>query len=223
VEYSLLQNRIAGDLNRFDLLAPIPPNPLAVIPTIVEDRISYYCKSLFAPSDQLDYSITTIPGQNMYPLPAGMQCVYKIRLMYGSGVLGSGGVWLPLQRTRWEYILNNDVLTPSFQTLPWCWAQFGEMIRLFATPDNAYPLELMGNLSPPAPVDATDDNFWTDEGPKGAATLIILATCADICRRTIHDYARADQYEALATVREQQALQEVHQRLEGPVVLEGYM
>jgi hypothetical protein len=224
VLYSELKNRIAGELNRFDLLIPIAPNPNAVIPTFVEDRIGYYQKSLFSPSDQLDYSITTVPGQSIYPIPDGMQSLFHVRLMLGGNAgLGGGGIWLPLQRTKYEYILDNDVISPAFETLPWCYATYGDTIRIFATPDNAYPLELMGNLSPPPPVAETDQNYWTDDGPRGAATLVILATCADICRRTIHDFARADQYEALATTRENASLQEIHQRLEGPTILQGYL
>lgn len=216
MDYLALQNAVAGDLNRFDLLTPIPPNPAAVIPTKIQDRISYYAKSLFHPSDQLDYSITCVRGQSVYLLPQGMQSLFHVRLQMG-------GIWLPLQRTRYEYILDTDVLSPAFLSLPWCFAQYGDTLRLFATPDNPYPLELMGNMSPPPPVAPTDQNFWTDDGPKGAATLIILSTCADICRRTTHDTARADQYEALATSREAVALQELEGRLDGPVVMQGYL
>ncbi len=220
-----LQQRVAGELNRFDLLQPLPPDPFPVIPTYIDDRIGFYQKALFSPSNQLDYSITCIPGQSTYPIPRGLQSIVHVRLLLNGmqGTLGSGGVWLPLPRKRYEYILNNDILSPAFQTLPWCYAQYGDTIRIFATPDNAYPLELMCNESPPAPEAPTDENYWTDDGPRGAATLIILSACADICRRVIHDFERADQYQALVTARESPSLQEVSQRLEGPMAVEGYL
>ena len=224
MNYQQLLDRVADELNRYDLLAPLPPAKTAIIPTQVGDRIEFFCKSLFSPSEQLDYSITTIAGQSSYPIPRGLQSIVSVRLLL-SGVqqsLGAGGVWLPLPRKRYEYILANDILSPPFRTLPWCFAQFGDTIRIFATPDNAYPLELMANLSPPPPVNPTDENYWTDDGPRGAATLIIVSACAEICRRVLHDYERADQYQALVA-REEPSLQQVAQRLDGPMEIVGYL
>jgi len=196
------------------LLQPIPPNPVAVIPDKIQDRIAFFSKSLFAPSAQLDYSITTVRAKNIYPLPAGMQNLTGIRLMMGS-------VWIPIKRTSYEAILASDVVNPPFITLPSVFAQRGTTFRLFATPDRNYPLELQSNNSPPPPVDATDANFWTDDGPTGAATLIAAAACAEILRRVINDMERADQFDAIRG-REEASLQELAIRLEGPMTLVPY-
>lgn len=214
MNYQQLQERVANDLNRFDLLTAVPPSTVPVISTMIQDRIAFMSKALFAPSAQLDYTITTIRAQNIYPLPAGMQCLTGIRLMLGS-------VWIPIARTSYEAILASDVVNPPFITLPSVFAQRGTTFRLFATPDRNYPLELQSNNSPPPPVDATDFNFWTDDGPTEAATLIAAAACAEILRRVINDVPRADQFDALRG-REEASLQELAIRLEGPMVLAGW-
>ncbi len=211
-----MQNRVAGDLgNRFDLLLPVPPNPVAVIPDKIQDRIAFFSKSLFATSAQLDYSITTIRAQSIYPIPAGMQNLTGIRFMLGS-------IWLPLVRMPYEHILAVDVINPPFMTIPSVFAQRGTTFRLFATPDKNYPLELQDNLSPPPPINPTDRNFWTDDGPNGAAILIAAAACAEILRRPLNDPVKAEQFEAIRQ-REEASLQEYTTRLEGPMVLQGYM
>lgn len=207
---------MAGDLgNRFDLLNPVPPNPIALIPAKIQDRIAYFSKALFAPSAQLDYSITTIRSQNIYPIPAGMQNLTGIRFMLGT-------IWLPLHRVPYEHILAVDVINPPFTTIPSIFSQRGTTFRLFATPDRAYPLELQTNNSPPPPVNPTDANFWTDEGPNGAATLIAAAACAELARRPLNDAAKADQFDAIRA-REEASVQDLTIRLEGPLILRGYL
>ena len=78
------------------------------------------------------------------------------------------------------------------------------------------------NAGSPPPVNPTDSNFWTDDGPNGAAILIAAATCAEILRRPLNDPVRADQFDAIRQ-REETSLQEQTTRLEGPMVLQGYM
>lgn len=182
----------------------------------MQDRIGAYQKSLFAPSQQLDYSITTVAHQNTYRMPAGMQALIGIRLMMGS-------IWLPLERVPMETILGIDVVNPPIVTLPSLFAQYGMSFRLYATPSQAYPLELMVNNSPPAPVADTDANFWTDTGSTGAGTLILLSTCAEICRTTLNDAAKADQFSAMVERREEPSMQELTQRLAGPLRVEPYI
>lgn len=213
--YAELQQKVATDLNRPDLLAAVPPSTVAVIPEKIQSRIAYFSKALFAPSAQLDYSITTVAHQNIYPIPVGMQSLTNVRFMMGS-------IWLPVLRVSYEAILAMDVINPPFVSIPSVFAQRGLTFRLFATPDRAYPLELECNLSPPPPVDATDTNFWTNDGPNDAGALILAATCEEICRRVINDSQRADQNYAPSRMREEVSLQDWTTRLEGPMQLSGY-
>lgn len=212
VTYNELQQRIATRLNRPDLLLPVAPALTAVIPDLVQDRILYYQKALYAPSEVLDYSITTIPSQSIYFLSTGMQALFRVRLLLVN-------IWIPLTRVDfYSDILMADVLSPPFITLPSYWATYGQTIRLYPTPNLPYPIEIMGNASPPAPVNPNDDDFWTEE----AATLIIEAACADICRLVLNDEERANRHQ-LAVGREQHSLLEWSQRLRGPTQIRPWL
>jgi hypothetical protein len=215
LDYAGLQQRVATDLNRPDLLLPVPPSTIAVIPEKIQSRIAYFSKSLFAPSAQLDYSITTVAHQNIYPIPSGMQSLTNVRFMLGS-------IWLPVIRVPYELILAVDVINPPFVSIPSMFAQRGLTFRLFATPDRGYPLELECNLSPPPPVTGTDVNFWTNDGPNDGGNLIVPATCEEICRRVLNDIPRADQY-MVARIREETALQDMALRMEQPLQMQGYL
>lgn len=218
----LKQNIAYQRLNRPDLLTPIPPSPAAIIPTYVLDRIGYYQKACFQPSEQLDYSITAIPGQSTYSLRTypnlkATQNIVKIRLLLNT-------IWIPLTRVDWyQDILDADVLNPPFQTIPSYWATYNATIRLYPTPNLPYPLELMSNLSPPAPVADTDVNFWTAEvDENGAASLIIRSACAEICREFLNDIPRAEQFQ-FGVAREAQSLFDLTGRMRGPSQTRPYL
>ncbi len=210
--YLELQQAIAGRLNRPELLTPIPPATTAIIPDFVQDRVTYYQKKCFAPSEQLDYSITTIASQNTYPMPTWTQAIRGVRLLLGS-------IWIPLTRADWYWdMLISDALNPPFVTLPAYWRQFGQAIRLYPTPNIAYPLELMSNASPPAPVDPADSNFWTNE----ARTLIIVASMVEICEQQLSDFDRADRLRR-PLAREEQSMLDYTRQLEGPSQIRSWM
>ena len=46
MDYAALQQRVATDLNRPDLLAPVPPSTEALIPSRIQDRIAFFSKAL---------------------------------------------------------------------------------------------------------------------------------------------------------------------------------
>jgi hypothetical protein len=212
----LLQN-IAMRLNRPDLLAVVPPATQAVIPTFVQDRIAFYQKALYSPSEQLDYSITCIPNQSIYafenyPLLKGVQWIAGVRLLLNN-------IWIPLSHVDWySDLLAADVLQPAFVSLPSYWATYGETIRFYPNPDQSYPIELQACLSPPAPVAPTDVSFWTEK----AATLIIEAACSDICAAVLNDDERAARH-ALLTKREADSLQSWTVRLRGASQVRPYL
>lgn len=211
-----LQQQIATRLNRPDLLQAVAPSTIAIIPATISDRIRFYQKALFSPSEQLDYSITCIPGQSIYSLQ-NYPSLKNVQAILGVRLLQS--VWLPLSRVNWyEQILWVDVVNPPFQSLPAWWATYGQTLRVYPTPGAPYPLELMCNAAVAEPVLPTDENFWTDQ----AATLIMEATCADICRLFINDEARATQHQ-WATEREAKTLRDYTGRLRGPMIVQSYL
>lgn len=205
MNYITLQNTCIQNLwNRTDLQQ--------VVYNFTQDRITFYQRRLFYSSDVIDTSITTITGTNTYTLPSGFQQATKIRLLQTSTI------WIPLG--RWDDIrdiLNLDVENPPNQSLPAVWAPFNNQFRLYPTPNAAYNLEITGNNSPTAPVNDTDTNFWTND----AASLIIYATCEDICRYYLQNGASADLFHT-AMMREYMALQEETRLLQGPLTLRGW-
>lgn len=212
MDYTGLQESVATRLNRSDLLTAVLPSTQAIISTIIQDRILYYQRLLYSPSQQQNYDITTIQSQNTYMLPQGTQSITMVRLLLG-------GIWRPLWRVDWfEDILAVDLPNPPFITLPSYWCTFGQAIRFYPTPNIAYPIELVGTFAIPAPVNPTDINWWTTE----AQTLIIEAACADICRLYINDEARANAHQAAAN-REHDSLKTYTRRLRGPSQARAYL
>jgi len=212
-----LKENIATRLNRPDLLTAVSPSTIAIIPMFVSDRIRYYQKSLWTPSEVLDLSVTTIPSQNtyafaQYPNLVGTQWINNIYLLQGS-------IWIPLARTDWfSDILEADVLEPPFVSLPSWWSVYGPAFRLYPTPSAPYPLKIECCLSPPEPAADDKSNFWTEE----AATCIIEAVCADICRLTLNDDARATAHQ-WAAQREADSLTQKTRRLRGPATVRAWI
>lgn len=205
MNYGDLQQAVANRLNRPDLLTLVPPATQPVIAAFVQDRILYYQKAAYAPAEQLDYSITCVPSQNTYLLPAGTQAVNYCRLLLSN-------IWLPLTRADWlTDVLAVDLINPPFVTLPSYYVTIGQSLRLYPAPSAAYPLELLVYAAPPAPAATTDTNFWTNE----AQTLIIESACADILNLVVKDDTAAARH-YLATAREERSLLEYTQRLHGP-------
>ena len=211
-----LKQQIATRLNRFDLLTAVPPSTIPIIPAMVSDRILFFQRSLYSPSQTTDYSIVCIPGLNQYPLnvyPAlvNVQSITNIRLLLNN-------IWIQL---RWEpfysQFLEVDVINPPLQTLPSRWHVRGQMLRIFAAPNQPYPLELTCSAAPPEPATDIDSNWWT----LSAATLLIEACCAEICRTTLNDDARSTQHE-YAAQRENRSLQDYTRRLRGPLRMRPY-
>ena len=218
MNYGQLKETVAIRLgNRFDLLFPVPPATQAVIPYFIGDRIWFYQTQLFGESEQIDYSITTVPHKAIYPFDeyvnlAGVQSITNVRLLLNN-------VWIPLSRPPWyEDVLNADVQQPPFTTLPSYWVTYGRTLRLYPTPNLAYPLELMCNLLPPPPIDDTDENFWTND----AQTLIGAAAAVEICREFIKDDAGAARH-AVAMNQARDAMMARDQRLAGPTEIRMHL
>lgn len=121
------------------------------------------------------------------------------------------GIWIPLDRQPYKDILNADTLAPPNQAQPSLWAQYGAQIRLYPNPDQAYMLEFTGSEAPAAPVNDSDDNFWTED----AAWLIIYGTCAEIYQAYLQNDEAAGRFRALEQ-REYKALLKITRNLAEP-------
>jgi hypothetical protein len=162
----LLQS-IPFRLNRDDLAADF-------VEEMANEQITMFGPQLFAPSEYLDYSINTQPGQNMYPLPAGFQSLTFVRILFN-------GIWINVPiAIGIEQILYSDPVQPPFTSLPASLCRvFGSQIRLFPTPNISYPVELTIFGTVPGPTDPNDStNFWVTDGN----IFLRAATCLAICQ-----------------------------------------
>lgn len=175
------------------------------------DRCYYYANAFFFASERTDTSLILTPGQQSYPLPAGVLDVLMARL-------NLNGTWIPMQRVEYRELLYMDVIQPPTTSVPFYYSIFGRLFRMFPAPDQVYQVELTAEAQPLPPRDLTDSNFWTNEG----FTLIVEATCEDICRLFLNDIPRAN---AHGQARQREYLNLVGQslRLEGPIQVRGHI
>jgi hypothetical protein len=165
MNWGQLQSAIGFRLNRDDL-------PADFVLEMLKERIDFYGPQIFTPASVTNYDIVTQPGQQFYTLPAGVQSVTYVRVLYN-------GVWIVVPMVDYETILVADALQPPFTSLPvsMC-AVYGNQIRIFPTPNQQYPVELTMMQTIAAPTDDSDStNFWCNDG----RILLINATCAEIC------------------------------------------
>jgi hypothetical protein len=116
-------------------------------------------------------SYTGISGLNLTGCTGGIDLVPA-----GTTITYGAGVWLDLEKANYNSVLLADPLSPPNAGPPYAYAQFGTRLRLYLTPDQAYPLEITGNAAPAAPLIDGDDNFWTEDASK----LIIAATVLEL-------------------------------------------
>jgi len=179
--YLDLQNEVAARLVRTDLTNEIR--------TQIQERCLHYGKEFFYSSEIVDTSITTIGGQRYYDLPVRWADVRFVQV--------KSGVWIPMERKDHLLINSADNLTNALQSLPSVWATFGGQLRIWPC-GPGYPLQIVMNTSPAAPVSDADVTFWSTD----AQTLIIAATAEEICRQVIADPIREEKYKFVREVEE---------------------
>jgi hypothetical protein len=204
--YADLVNRVLFLLNRQG-----DPLITQAATDLSKDRCYYYANSFFFASEKTDTSLILNPGQQSYPLPAGVLDVLVARY-------NLNGTWIPMERTDYRNLLYMDVNQPPTTSTPFYWAIFGRMFRMFPAPNQVSTVELTAETQPLPPRLPDDSNFWTNE----AFSLIVAATCEDICRTFLNDIPRA---EAHATVRDREYKNMNGQtiRLIGPIQVRGHL
>lgn len=179
--YNQLRVQIQSDLARIDLVPQL-------IDLEVAKRVYFYNAENFGSMVDLDYSITTTPGVSIYPLP---QYVIEVTGMW---YLLGNNTWIQLYDENFETLVTWDDINPTVQSPPNNYSIYGNSFKLFATPDNQYPLRIACTKQIPAPVEDDDSNFWTNE----AFALIEYATDAALARAYLGLPAMADEYDAMA-------------------------
>jgi len=174
--YLDLQNEVASRLIRTDLSNEIK--------THIQERCLHYGKEFFYSAEIVDNSITTVGGQRYYPLPIRWADVRSVQVL--------SGVWIPMTRRPHLEINSSDNLVNALQTLPSVWCMHGGALRIWPC-GPGYNLQLNMNTSPAPPVNNADDNFWTED----AQTLIIAATCEQICSQVISDPVREEKFKTV--------------------------
>jgi hypothetical protein len=111
-----------------------------------------------------------------------------------------------------------DVNQPPTTSVPFYWSIFGRMFRMFPAPNEVSTVELTAEAQPLPPRLPDDSNFWTNEG----FTLIVEATCEDICRLFLNDIPRAEAH-AQARDREYKNLDGQTIRLIGPIQVRSHL
>ena len=157
---------------------------------------------------------TGISGLNLIGCTGGIDLVPA-----GTTITYGGGVWLDLDKVNYNDILLADPLSPPNTGPPYGYAQFGLRLRLYLTPDQAYPLEITGNAAPAAPVLDADDNFWTEDASK----LIIAATVLELADTYIN--WKEDKKGPFRSIiaRERYRLQKATLDLDKPLVIRAFL
>lgn len=173
-----LKEVIIVDLNRDDLTDVVNDHINSVIRQYQRD---FYYPNPVSRTEYADGTdIETVAGQSLYDVPSDMISVEFVRLL-------NINVWHYLPRTDYLDLLRVDVNVPSTRSIPTSWASFDSQIKLWATPDRVYPLELTGRSRIPIPATDDTENFWTTD----ARDLIRFAVEAQIYMGRIKDDANA--------------------------------
>lgn len=185
--YAQLISRITGRLNRDDLDNQSSSPTVDLARNAIQAVILHYQRELFYPAEATDTSKTCTIGNKWVDLPSGWQDVSTIRILQNSTI------WIPLDRVRYDSILEQDNLYTSVQSLPAVWAPYNDpvggarAIRLFPVPNLAYPLEFTFTSPPAAPASDSTVNFWTTD----AQEMCIEGAIAHLCDTYLNNPVRA--------------------------------
>lgn len=182
--------RIADELNRDDLSDQIADR--------ITRAIYYYGAKRFWFNEQRIAGVT-ITGNQYVATPDGTRVL--------------DGVWITVGGYSYELDPRPMTLIEEYQALattmsqPTDYAYFNSQIRLYATPNDAYPLNFIGIFDLPALTDDSGSNVWTTE----AEDLIVARVTGVIQRDIIRDdtcYARCvlAEKEAMAALKYEGAM-----------------
>ena len=182
--YGDLQARIADELGgRADLTLQIQ---LAIQTAIAKwERERFYFNELRAAN-----AFNTVKGQEFYgaadyaPL-ATIAHLDKVTILIGGNRFALTG--------RGAGYLEQMSINPAVQGQPADYAYYGEQIRLYPIPDNAYAVTLLGTTRLAGLVNAGDSSAWTND----AEALVRCEAKADLYENTLQAPELADRMRLL--------------------------
>jgi hypothetical protein len=148
--YQDLQNRIAGELLRTDLTSQIQ--------TAIARAIEKYAERRFWFNEEVVAGVCT-PGGQYVTYPTGLRIEDAVFIDYNA----SGPPGYPLLKKS-AATIEGYYQAVATQTQPSLYCTLNGQIRLYPTPNLAYPLSFVGVFDQPALANPTDSNAWTTTG-----------------------------------------------------------
>lgn len=190
-----LRDRIIRETNREELLDAPGSDPTAAnsdtLDLCIGQAIKFYADTRFS-FNEGTVSLTTVAGGDLVPWPDGLRKID--RLSYSQTGTQRYGMRLRDYQTidAWQGYGGSSGQPNDY-------AISDDYIRIYPTPDRAYPLTVIGIIDLPTNFeDGQTTNAWTNE----AQDLIAARTRYLLCR----DYFRDNEGAAIANAAEREAL-----------------
>jgi hypothetical protein len=150
--YGDLKAQIASDLRRSNL-----PNEIA---QAILDAIRDYDTERFYFNETEIYAFPTVAGIDEYPIVPQPPIQEFVRIDRVRAQLGN--TWYDLKFVTTDEI--EDLFSVATSGQPFDWAIHGNNLRLFPTPNAAFPIKIFGHYRLTPLVNDFDANNWTNEG-----------------------------------------------------------
>ncbi len=172
--YATMQARIADELDRADLTSEIQ--------NAIQDAIGLFeRKKFYFQNAPVAFTFSTVAHQEYYTgtdsslIPLIAQAMHLTGTFFG---------WRRQLRKRpWAYIDSISWLSTSYAQ-PVDWAYYGEQVRLYPIPDNAYVLNMDAVVRPARPSAATDAGPWMNDAEALVRTEAKMRLIKEVIRGT---------------------------------------
>jgi hypothetical protein len=178
--YGDLKAQIASDLRRSNL-----PTEIA---QAVLDAIRDYDIERFYFNETAVYTLTTVPGQDEYPITAQSPILEFIKI--DNLRAQAGNVWYDVTRETMDDI--ERLYSAPSNGQPFRFAVHGNDVRFYPMPDKAYPIRIFGHYRLIELGNNIDSNDWTNAGKN----LIRYSTLKRLYFYPIRDLQQAQAAEA---------------------------
>lgn len=179
--YGTMQSRIAGELDRDTTTTDISGITFGThIQNAIQDAIGLHeRKYYYFINSPTSFSFTTVAGQEYYTSTdnAAIATVNRVVQLVGTFF----GLRRPLNKVSWDYIASISTLTTS-RAMPQDWAYFGEQIRLYPIPDNAYSIAAAAVARPARPSANSDQGVWMNDAEAVIRTQAKLYLLKNVIR-----------------------------------------
>jgi hypothetical protein len=133
--------------------------------------------------------LSTVPYQNQYTPPLDFVAPKRVEVTW------SGNLRIGMTRIGYDELRDYDVIRPTPPTTyPTWWTWYQQLLYFWPYPVGFYPVTLSYRTAPPLPINATDANFWTQQGE----ALVRHYACGLILEAVVHDAEAAQEHYDLA-------------------------